>query len=102
MLPTEPGHNAARRWRWRVALGRLAPFGLLLGALVLAYAMGWHRSLSLETLVENNAAIDAFIAAHRLAAILGFVVTYAIAAMLAMPAGAVLAVGGGLLFRAPS
>ena len=89
-----------RRRRWHLALGRLAPFGLLLGALVLAYAMGWHRSLSLETLVENNAAIDAFIAAHRLAAILGFVVTYAIAVMLAMPAGAVLAVVGGFLFGA--
>jgi len=100
MLPTEPGHNAARRWRWRVALGRLAPLGLLLGALVLAYAMGWHRSLSLETLVENNTAIDAFIAAHRIAAILTFVVVYAIGAMLAMPAGAVLAVIGGFLFGA--
>src|SRR5215467_14680870 len=90
----------SRRRRWHLALGRLAPFGLLLGALVLAYAMGWHRSLSLETLVENNAAIDAFIAAHRIAAILTFVVVYAIGAMLAMPAGAVLAVIGGFLFGA--
>jgi len=99
---TEGDPDAARRWRrrWHLTLGRLAPLGLLLGALILAYAMGWHRSLSIETLVENNAAIDAFIAAHLVAAILTFIAIYAIAAMLAMPAGAVLAVIGGFLFGA--
>src|SRR5262245_61267244 len=96
MSPTEPGFDAARRWRWR----RLTPLGLLVSALVLAYAMGWHRSLSIETLVENNAAIDAFIEAHRVAAVLSFIAIYAIGAMLAMPAGAVLAVIGGYLFGA--
>jgi len=84
----------------RRVLIRLAPLGCLLGVLVLAYAMGWHRNLTLQTLVENNGAIDAFIAAHRIAAILSFVVIYAIGAILAMPAGAVLAVVGGFLFGA--
>src|SRR5262245_46946186 len=99
---TEGDPDAARWWRrrWHLALGRLAPLGMLVGALVLAYAMGWHRSLSIETLVENNTAIDAFIAAHLVAAILSFIAIYAIAAMLAMPAGAVLAVIGGFLFGA--
>lgn len=84
-----------------MTLGRLTPLGLLLGALVLAYAMGWHRSLSIETLVENNAAIDAFIAAHRVAAVISFIAIYAAGVMLAMPAaGAVLAVIGGFLFGA--
>ena len=94
---TDPGPDA--RWRrWPLALGRLAPLGLLVGALVLVYAMGWHRSLSIETLVENNAAIDAFIAAHRVAAVLSFVMIYAASVMLAVPTGAVLAVIGGFLF----
>src|SRR4051812_14887374 len=92
----QPRPDATRRLR-RV-LGRLVPLGCLLGALVLAYAMGWHRNLRLETLVENNAAIDAFIEAHRLAAILSFVLLYAIGAILAMPAGAGVAGGGGFLF----
>jgi hypothetical protein len=70
----------------RRVLIRLAPLGCLLGVLVLAYAMGWHRNLTLQALVENNGAIDAFIAAHRIAAILSFVVIYAIGAILAMPA----------------
>jgi len=81
-------------------LGRLVPLGCLLGLLVLAYAMGWHRNVSLETVVENNAAIDAFIEAHRIAAIMSFVVIYAIAVILAMPAGVLLAVIGGFLFGA--
>ena len=98
MLPQQPGPDASRRLR-RV-LVRLAPLACLLGLLVLAYAMGWHRNLTLQTLVENNAAIDEFIAAHRIAAILSFVVIYAIGAILAMPAGAVLAVVGGFLFGA--
>src|SRR5215510_11323120 len=97
-MPLQPGPEA-RRWRWHWAVGRLAPLGLLVGALVLVYAMGWHRSLSIETLIENNAAIDAFIAAHRIAAVLGFIVIYTVGVMLAMPAaGAVLAVIGGFLF----
>lgn len=94
---TEPGFDA-RRWRWPLALRRLAPLGLLLGALLLVYAMGWHRSLSIETLVENNAAIDAFIAAHWVAAVLSFIAIYAASVILAVPTGAVVAVIGGFLF----
>jgi uncharacterized membrane protein YdjX (TVP38/TMEM64 family) len=98
MSPQQPGPDATRRLR-RV-LVRLVPLGCLLGLLVLAYAMGWHRNLRLETLVENNAAIDAFVEAHRTAAILSFIAIYALGAVLAMPAGAVLAVIGGFLFGA--
>jgi len=81
-------------------LGRLVPLGLLVGGLVLAYAMGWHRNLSLETLVRHSAAIDALIEAHRVVAILSFIAIYAIGAALALPAGVVLAVVGGFLFGA--
>src|SRR5262249_32219188 len=96
-MPLQPGPEA-RRWRWHWAVGRLAPLGLLVGALVLVYAMGWHRSLSIETLIENNAAIDAFIAAHRVTAVLSFIVIYAVSVILAVPTGAVVAVIGGFLF----
>jgi len=89
------GPDAARRLG---LAGRLAPLGLLVGVLVLVYAMGWHRQLSFETLVLHSAAIDAFIEAHRVVAVLSFLAIYAIGAMLALPAGAVLAVIGGFLF----
>jgi uncharacterized membrane protein YdjX (TVP38/TMEM64 family) len=79
---------------------RLLPFGLLLALLIVAYGMGWHRDLSFEMLVRHSAAIDAFIADNRIVAVLVFVATYTAGAMLAMPAGVVLAVIGGFLFGA--
>jgi uncharacterized membrane protein YdjX (TVP38/TMEM64 family) len=92
-----PASTASPR---RSPLRRLAPLAGLVALLVAAYATGWHRELSLETLVRHYAAIDAFIAAHRVAAVLAFVAIYVAGAVLAMPAGAVLAVIGGFLFGA--
>ncbi len=92
-----PPHDAAGRFSWR----RIAPFAVLLALLIAVYATGSHRHLSLETLVRNSAAIDAFIAAHRATALLVFVAVYAAGAALAIPAGVVLAVIGGFLFGAP-
>jgi uncharacterized membrane protein YdjX (TVP38/TMEM64 family) len=83
---------------WRVRLRRLAPLVAVMALLFVVYSMGWHRELSLETLVRHRAAIDAFIAAHRLTAVLAFIALYSAAAMLAMPTGIVLAVTGGFLF----
>ena len=81
-----------------LALRRLIPFAALVVLLLAAYATGWHRDLSLETLVRHSAAIEAFIAAHRAVAVLLFIAIYVAGAALAMPAGAVLAVIGGFLF----
>ncbi|MEA2904019.1 MAG: hypothetical protein QOI12_1406 [Alphaproteobacteria bacterium] len=83
---------------WRVRLRRLAPLVAVMVLLFVVYSMGWHRELSLETLVRHRATIDAFIAAHRLTAVLAFIALYSVAAMLAMPTGIVLAVTGGFLF----
>src|SRR5262245_22169384 len=91
LKPDAPG-----TWRWR----RLVPLAVLVVLLVVVYAMGWHRELSLETLVRHNTAIDEFIAAHRAPAVLLFVAVYVAGAALAMPAGVVLAVIGGFLFGA--
>src|SRR5262249_54949405 len=48
--------------------------------------------------VQHSTDIDAFIAAHYTAAVLVFVLLYAAAAVLAFPAGVMLAVVGGFLF----
>jgi uncharacterized membrane protein YdjX (TVP38/TMEM64 family) len=64
----------------------------------LAYGTGWHRDLSLETLAVNRAAIDGFVREHILLATLAYVGLYAAVTASALPAGAVLAVGGGFLF----
>ena len=80
-------------------LRRLVPLVALLAFVVAVYATGWHRELSLETLIRHSEAIDAFIAGHRVAAVLVFVALYILGVVLAVPAsGALLAVLGGFLF----
>jgi uncharacterized membrane protein YdjX (TVP38/TMEM64 family) len=69
---------------------------VLLGLLV--YAMGWHRELSLETLVRHRATIDQFVAEHRLAAIGVFVAIYIAVVALSVPGATILTVSGGFLF----
>src|SRR5262249_61821130 len=80
-------------------LRRLAPLVALLALVVAVYATGWHRELSLETLIRHSEAIDAFIAGHRAAAVLVFVALYILGVVLAVPAsGALLSVLCGFLF----
>ena len=43
--------------RTRPALGRLAPAAAILIVAIVVVAMGWHRQLSLETLVRHRAAL---------------------------------------------
>ena len=79
-------------------LGRYIPLILVLLATAVVYVTGWHRALSLETLVGNRAAIDAYIHSHGMVAVLAYVGLYAAVTAGALPAGAVLAVAGGFLF----
>ncbi|HXW26476.1 MAG TPA: TVP38/TMEM64 family protein [Xanthobacteraceae bacterium] len=83
-----------RQWRLR----RLAPVAALVLVMALVFAMGWHRFVSLDTLVRHRAAIDAFIAARFGLAIAAFVGVYVAVVALSIPGAAVLTVAGGVLF----
>jgi uncharacterized membrane protein YdjX (TVP38/TMEM64 family) len=82
----------------RAALWRCLPLAAVLIVLAIVYANGWHRELSLATLIRHRAAIDGFIAAHKAAAVLAYVGVYIGVAALSIPAGAWLTITGGLLF----
>src|ERR1700747_342054 len=86
------GRNRHRRAR------RRAPVAAVALVMALVFAMGWHRFLSLETLVRHRAAIDGFIAAHDALAIAAFVGVYIAVVALSIPGGAVLTIAGGILF----
>jgi uncharacterized membrane protein YdjX (TVP38/TMEM64 family) len=90
--------QAPRSAHRRLALGRWVPLGLILVIMAFAVAMGWHRQLSLETLVRHRAAIEAVVTAHRAIAILAFIAIYAAAVALSFPGAAFLTVGGGVIF----
>lgn len=81
--------RAARRW---------LPLALLVAALLGVYASGLHRHLSLATLQTQRDALQAFVAAHPLAAPLAYVLAYAAAVALSLPGALFLTLAGGFLF----
>jgi uncharacterized membrane protein YdjX (TVP38/TMEM64 family) len=79
-------------------LRRLLPLAVVVVAMAVVYAMGWHRTLSLETLIRHRAAINAFIAAHSFAAVVVYMAIYVTAVSLSFPASFILTMIGGILF----
>jgi uncharacterized membrane protein YdjX (TVP38/TMEM64 family) len=62
------------------------------------FALGLHRKISLETLIDNETALRAFIARNWLLSLVGFAALYAGLVALSLPIGAVLTITGGYLF----
>src|SRR5262249_18866052 len=77
---------------------RLAPVAAVVLVMALVFAMGWHRYLSLETLVRHRAAIDSFVAARCPLAVATFIAVYVAAVALSIPGAAILTITGGVLF----
>jgi uncharacterized membrane protein YdjX (TVP38/TMEM64 family) len=88
-----PADRARRGW-----LFRLAPLAVLAGLVVLALAMGWHRALSLEALVQRRAALGTLVDAHYAAALGSFLALYVTAVAISIPGAVFLTIGGGMLF----
>jgi uncharacterized membrane protein YdjX (TVP38/TMEM64 family) len=78
---------------------RWLPLVLLAAVLTLVFAMGWHKA-AIREIGLNLDAIKAFVAANRFTALALFVVIYAAATVLIPPLGAVMTIGGGLVFGA--
>src|SRR6478672_951644 len=89
-------HDRPRSGRQR--LGRWLPLGAILLASIVAFAMGWHRHVSVETLLRYHDEIHKFIVANRLAAIALYIGLYVIVVSLSLPGGLVLTLTGGILF----
>src|SRR4051812_18044188 len=92
-MPEQTARSTSRTVPWRL--------GLLVALIVLAiaaYAGGLHKQISLETLVRNRAAIDAFINAHYLASLAIFIAIYIAVVALSIPAALLLTVTSGALF----
>ena len=65
---------------------------------VIVIGMGWHRHLSLESLVRHRTALDGFIAAHYAGALAAYVLIYIAIVALSIPGAAFLTIAGGVLF----
>jgi uncharacterized membrane protein YdjX (TVP38/TMEM64 family) len=100
MTPVEQGSFAEIEAR-NASLARLRRFIPLavVGAVMIAvFATGAHRHLSLETMVRHRMAIDGFIAAHGVAAVCAFILTYIAVVALSIPGSVFLTISGGIVF----
>jgi uncharacterized membrane protein YdjX (TVP38/TMEM64 family) len=77
---------------------RFLPLLVIVAVMALAFGLGLHKRISLEALIENEAAFRAYIGAHWFLALAGFAALYAALVALSLPVGAVLTITGGYLF----
>ncbi|MGB6118489.1 MAG: TVP38/TMEM64 family protein [Mesorhizobium sp.] len=77
---------------------RFAPLALVLCGLVAAYALGWHRYVSLMYLADSQDRLQALVAEHYAKSLAGFGLLYALAVAFSLPAASVLTVFAGFLF----
>jgi len=83
----------------RALIRGLAPLiGLILLGGLVYYAIG-RQELTLEALVRQRTAIDGFVTAHRILAVLAFIGVYIAAVALSVPGALLLTVAGGFLFE---
>ncbi|WP_321499527.1 TVP38/TMEM64 family protein [Breoghania sp.] len=78
------------------------PLALLIAAMVLGYAMGWHRYLTLTELIRHRDELDELVDAHYWATATVFCLVYVACVALSFPGASLLTLAGGLLFGALS
>src|SRR5947209_4408068 len=96
-LETDTGHAChagARRW----SAHRLWPVAFILVMAGLVFGFGWHRYLSLGTLVAHRSALDALVSAHFAVSLAAFVALYVAVVSLSIPGAALLTISSGVLF----
>ena len=71
---------------------------MLVAGLLLGFALGWHRFLTLDLLAERRDALRFKVADHYLLTLAGFMIAYIAAVAFSFPAASVLTIGAGFLF----
>ncbi len=83
-----------------LSFGRLVPVAVIVAVMAATFATGWHRQLSLETLIRHRAILDAFVSEHWIQAQAAYLGLYVAAVALSIPGAALLTIAGGILFGA--
>lgn len=91
---TGPSAPAPRMPRWL----RFLPLALVLVAMIVVFASGLYRQISLEALIRHRATIDSMVTSNFAAAVAAYIGIYIAAAALSIPGGGILTISGGLLF----
>lgn len=88
----QTGTTSSGSWR------RFLPLAFIAAGLAAGYAAGLQDYLSLTVLAEQRDTLQAFVAEHRIASILGYFVIYTLAVAFAFPAASVLTIFAGFVF----
>lgn len=80
------------------AVRRYLPLIVLSALMALAFAMGWHKQLSLKAVGLNYEALKSFVEENLLLAVLAYAAVYVAVVALSLPGGLIMTLTGGLLF----
>jgi uncharacterized membrane protein YdjX (TVP38/TMEM64 family) len=92
-----PRHPVRHPVAW-MACKRFGPIAIIVGVMLVIFAMGWHHQLSLENIVALRDRFHTVLTEHRLRSLLIYFLVYVCAAALSLPGGLILTATGGLLF----
>lgn len=92
----KPQGDGARRptaavWRWM-------PLVLLVAATAFAISQGWHRQLTLESLIAHETDFRHFVEQNLAGALVIYALVYVAVVALSLPGGLLLTLAGGFLF----
>lgn len=80
------------------ALSRWGPLLVLAAGIVIVYATGVHKYLSLSAVAENRETLIEFVAGHFASALLVYMLVYVAVVAFSLPGAALLTILGGFLF----
>jgi uncharacterized membrane protein YdjX (TVP38/TMEM64 family) len=79
-------------------LRRYGPLTAVAAVMLVVFAMGWHREVTLENVIDLRERFHDVLAEHRVLAVLVYLAVYIVAVALSLPGGLILTIAGGLLF----
>jgi uncharacterized membrane protein YdjX (TVP38/TMEM64 family) len=80
------------------SLKRWFPLVILAGLIVVAYAFGLGKYLSLQTIAENRVALEKYVGQHLLVSVLIYMAVYIASVSLSLPGASILSIIGGFIF----
>ncbi|HEY9058525.1 MAG TPA: TVP38/TMEM64 family protein [Aurantimonas sp.] len=83
---------------WTSTVKRYLPLAIIAAGLLLAYGLGLHRHLSLDSFLASREMLGRFVSQNILLASAAYVVGYAIMVGFAFPAAAIFTIASGFLF----
>lgn len=91
-METQPVNTASS------AIKRWAPVAVLIGAMVFAFANGWHEYFTLSNLIKNREMLLIYVMDNFTLTALTFAAIYVVAVSLSFPGASLITIAGGFIF----